>query len=62
MGPESLTGGMPDLRLPAVAVLCGAGLLGFSIGGVATLRDEAPQVQTPHVSYVTDCDRPEREL
>jgi hypothetical protein len=53
---------MPALhsRLPALAVVCGAALLGWSLGGVSTLdRLEAatPQRPLPREHFVVDRDR-----
>jgi hypothetical protein len=48
-------------RLPTVAVVCGAALLGWSLGGVAstgrTLQAVAPQV-APHTHLVSERDHP----
>jgi hypothetical protein len=56
---------MPDLslsRLSVAAVLCGAGLFGWSIGGVASVDQVAlPQAQTHHERPVLDRERHGRD-
>jgi hypothetical protein len=56
---------MPDhalSRLSIAAVLCGAALFGWSIGGVASIeRGALPQAQTHHEHLVLDRGRHGRD-